>query len=119
MTTATPYPTEARTLSFNKENWSGESITVEVRENNRFDYYEYTFYFEDTTEEDQGDEKPGDRYYSRQLTVWDKDKSWGEHPIFKVHKFEGDDRWTVVHMGIHREGKDPVEAIVKTLFMVL
>lgn len=119
MTTMTdPYPTEPRTLTFNKEDWSGETVTVEVREGNRFDYFEDTFYFEDTTPEDQ-EEEPGSDYYFRRLTVWDTKKSWGKFPIFKVCKFDGEDHWTVSHNGVVRDAEDPVEAAYKTLCMVL
>lgn len=111
-------PSTPRTLTFNKENWSGETISVEVRAGNEFDYYDYTFYLEDTTDEDQ-DNKPGDYYYVREYTVWDKEKSWGKFPIFKVCKFDGEDHWTVSHNGVHRDAADPVEAAYKTLCMVL
>lgn len=108
-------PTEARTLTFNKSNWSGEEVTVKVRKGNTFDYYEYTFYIEDATPE-EGD--------SKMLKVWDQAKSWGEHPIINLVKFKGDNYWMAYHGDILsdclcREGEDPVEAAYKVLCNVL
>lgn len=119
MTHPTPYPTEARTLTFNKDNWSGEDITVKVRKGNKFSLYDYDFSLVDVTPKDQGDEKPGDKFYFRKLDI--VGDGW-EYPLGSIQWFDGDKTKTAMDdpgFGIERDAFDPVEAAVKLLCNII
>ncbi len=111
------YPTAARTLTFNREDWSGKDITIEVEDGNRFSLYGYEFCLVDVTPEDQGAEKPGDRYYFRKLNI--VGDHWRE-PVGAVMWFDGDHVKTAAELDgtdsyYERGAVDPVEAAVKML----
>ncbi len=114
----TAYPTTARRLTFNEENWSGESITVDVRDGNRFNLHGYEFRLVDVTPEDQGEEKPGDRYYFRKLDI--VGEGW-DYPLGSVQWFDDRKTKTAIAPGgdLHRSAVDPVEAAAKLLAMML
>ena len=113
----TAYLTAARRLTFNEENWSGESITVDVRDGNRFNLHGYEFRLVDVTEKNQEDQ-PGDWFYHRQLDI--VGEGW-DYPLGSVQWFDGRKTKTAIAPGgdLHRDADDPVEAAAKLLAMML
>ena len=110
------YPTAARTLTFNREDWSGEDITIEVKDGNRFEFNGYDLRLVDVTPKVQ-DDKPGDRYYFRKMDIVSKGD---RHPLGEVAWFDGSKTKTAsetncVDAYYQRRAVDPVEAAVKML----
>lgn len=114
------YASHARTLTCNKSNWSGESITIEVRQGNKFSLHGESFRLVDVTKKDQGDAKPGDKFYFRRLDIIGD--GW-EHPLGCVMWFDGDKTKTATNdissCGLTRDAVDPVQAAVQLLCNIL
>lgn len=106
-------------LTFNKSNWSGEEITVEVTE--FAGGFDFTMDGEEIRIADKavwdGDGNP--KYEFVSYDVW----IGGERSEWKVGKLACDDRWDCMANGeedlMSRRGAHPAEAVVKVLCNIM
>jgi hypothetical protein len=111
------YASHARTLTFNKSNWSGESITVQVRAGNKFSLHGDECRLVDVTPEQP--EEPGNKWFYRKLNIVHErcgivgSVGWFDGDSLKVASDDSNDDY------FHRSAKDPVEAAVKLLCNIL
>lgn len=108
-TTAPEFP--ARTLTFNRDDWSGKDITIEVGESNDFTFEGYRFHLVETTDPNQEDE-PGQKYHCRTFDLIGD--GWTDR-LFCIFKFDSDERWETMHAAVSRTAADPVIAAVRVL----
>ena len=100
----------ARVLTFNKENWSGEGVTITVNSEGYFSIYGYRFRLVQT---------------SPNAFKVHGDDQWGGYPV--VHGLKLDDTWIAAegnsiddYEGAYsREDADPVAAAAKVLFNII
>ena len=106
-------------LTFNKDNWSGEDITINVNQNKKtFGLYGYDFKLKkDATASTALFEK---------FDVFSPDFHRGEYPVATVTKFTDDDFWEAydfdnhpLYGGISRTAKNMYEAVTKYLCNVI
>ena len=91
-----------RIITINKANWTGEEITVRIKNDGSFQVYDYDFRL-------SIDEALGDTF-----NVWGEDK---EFPVCKGYNFEG--TWVAISGDYSREDSDAFVAAIQLLCNII
>lgn len=105
---------EVEILTFNREDWSGQEITIQVnREEMSWEQSDYKFHLEETPEEFVDDELG-----MSMKTMKCMGSEWKE-PLFTITKFSDSPMWVAASDNLMREDADPILCAAKLVCSIV